>query len=193
MLLSMLFTSLHSLTDEQLMQRVSEAGDDKAYSELYRRHSRRLMGFFYRQMGKDEALASDLTQDAFMRVWSHRQSYGGTTFLPWLFTIAYNLCRNHYRHLNYEQAYAAEATFADEGSDTDLPSQTDTRLFDEALHAELNKLPPPTRLLFSLRFEEELTIPQIAAIIGIPEGTIKSRLHSLTITLRQKLKHYDQL
>ena len=55
---------LASLTDDELMTMVSSKDDDRAYGELYRRHARRLMGFFFRQVGKDEAAAADLVQDA---------------------------------------------------------------------------------------------------------------------------------
>lgn len=76
------FKSLSSLPDEELMRRVSHKGDDGAFDELYHRHARRLMGFFFRQVNRDEALAADLTQDAFMRVWSARANYSGHHFLP---------------------------------------------------------------------------------------------------------------
>jgi RNA polymerase sigma-70 factor (ECF subfamily) len=57
----------------------------------------------------------------------------------------------------------------------------------------LEKLPPESRLLFSLRFEEELAVPQIAEIMAIPEGTVKSRLFALTQSLKQKLNHHDTI
>lgn len=184
----MLFHSLRALTDEQLMARVSGKDDERAYDELYRRHARRLMGFFLRQLGHDEALASDFTQDTFMRVWASRSCYSGSPFRTWLYSIAYNLCKNHYRHLSYEQEYAQEvALTGQEGQDNDFDMKMDRRAFEEALQSELAKLPPTIHLLFSLRFEEELAMSQIAIILGIPEGTVKSRLHNLTLTLRKNL------
>lgn len=197
-----LFKSTGSLTDEQLMARVSGKDDERAYDELYRRHARRLMGFFLRQLNHDEALAADLTQDTFLRVWANRSQYsvsvsaaaplplgggkGEGLFSPWLFRIAYNLCKNRYRHLAYEQAYEQEVKHTEqEAEDNTFDMQIDRDTFDRILQAELTKLPPDKRLLFSLRFEEDLSVPQIATIIGIPEGTVKSRLHSLTKRLRQ--------
>ena len=53
---------LNQLTDEQLMQRVAAKDDDRAFDELYHRHARRVMGFFYRQMNRDEERASDMMQ-----------------------------------------------------------------------------------------------------------------------------------
>jgi RNA polymerase sigma-70 factor (ECF subfamily) len=66
----------------------------------------------------------------------------------------------------------------------------DVDTLDRLLREELQQLPPSSRLLFALRYEEELTVPQIAEIIGVPEGTVKSRLNRLMGHLRQRLTNY---
>ena len=189
MIISHLFKPLSALTDEELMQRVGSKDDDRAYDELYHRHARRLMGFFFRQTGGNETLAADLTQDAFMRVWTARDKFSGASFHTWLLTIGYNLLKNHYRHSEHEKDYESFAMQTqEEAGDNDIIDQLDQQAFDEALSRLLEKMPPESRLLFSLRFEEELTVPQIAVVMAIAEGTVKSRLHILTQTLKQKLK-----
>ena len=189
MIISHLFKPLSAFTDEELMQRVSSKDDDRAYDELYHRHARRLMGFFFRQTGGYEALAADLTQDTFMRVWTARDRFSGSSFHTWLLTIGYNLLKNHYRHGEHKKAYELYALQTqEETSDNNIIAQLDQQAFDQALSRLLEKMPPESRLLFSLRFEEELTVPQIAVIMAVPEGTVKSRLHILTQTLKQKLK-----
>jgi RNA polymerase sigma-70 factor (ECF subfamily) len=55
----------------------------------------------------------------------------------------------------------------------------------------LNDLPAPLHQIFSLHYQEELTIPQIAEIVGVPEGTVKSRLHKTMNIIRKKLKQYE--
>ncbi len=180
--------SLASLSDDDLMTMVSSKDDDRAYGELYRRHARRLMGFFFRQVGKDEAAAADLVQDAFLRLWTSRNKFGGTGFSTWLFTISFNLLRNHYRHDEHRKQYELYSSKQQEvAADAHIIEQIDSRDFDLALQRELEKLTPDGRLLFSLRFEEALTVPQIAEVMAIPEGTVKSRLHALTQTLKQKI------
>ena len=189
MIITHLFKPLSALKDEELMQRVSSKDDDRAYDELYHRHARRLMGFFFRQTGGYETLAADLTQDAFMRVWTARDKFSGFSFHTWLLTIGYNLLKNHYRHSEHEKDYELFAMQTqEEVGDNDIIDQLDQQTFDQALRRLLEKMPPESRLLFSLRFEEELTIPQIAVVMAVPEGTVKSRLHILTQTLKQKLK-----
>lgn len=189
MILSHLFKPLSALTDEELMQRVSSKDDDRAYGELYHRHARRLMGFFYRQTGGNEAQAADLTQDTFMRVWTARDRFSGSSFRTWLLTIGYNLLKNHYRHSEHQRQYELFVVqTAEEVADNNIAEHLDSKAFDQALSRLLEKMPPESRLLFSLRFEEELTIPQIAVVMAIPEGTVKSRLHILTQMLKQKLR-----
>ena len=183
---------LSSFTDEELMQRVSSKDDDRAYSELYHRHARRLMGFFFRQMNGDEALAADLTQDAFLRVWTARDRFSGTSFRTWLLTIGYNLVKNHFRHSGHQREYEQFVVqTGEEVAESNIVEHLDNKAFDQALKQHLEKMPPESRLLFSLRFEEELTVPQIAVVMSVPEGTVKSRLHILTQSLKQKFNYHD--
>lgn len=190
----MFLKPLASLSDEELMQRVSSKDDDRAYDELYHRHARRLMGLFYRQMNGDEALAADLTQDAFMRVWTARDRFSGDNFRTWLLTIGYNLIKNHYRHTEHQKQYELfSKQTGEEGEDNNIIDKMENDAFDQTLRQELEKLPSESRLLFSFRFEEELTVPEIAALMGIPEGTVKSRLYMLTQTLKQKFNQYDYI
>lgn len=185
---------LSSFTDDELMQRVSNKDDDRAYGELYHRHARRLMGLFYRQMDGDEALAADLTQDAFMRVWTSRNRFAGTNFRNWLLSIAYNLVKNYYRHSEHQKEYELFAIqTGEEVADNNIIDKMDNDTFDQTLRQELENLSPESRLLFSFRFEEELTVSEIAALMEIPEGTVKSRLYMLTQTLKQKINQYDHI
>ena len=188
----MFLKSLRSLTDDELMQRVSSKDDDRAYNELYHRHARRLMGFFFRQLGGDEALAAVLTQEAFMRIWMAREKFAGTSFHTWLLTIAYNLAKNHFRHSEHHRQYEQFIMQCQEEiTESNIIQQLEDEAFDQALKQELETMSQESRLLFSLRFEEELTIPQIALVMTLPEGTVKSRLHTLTQTLKQKLNQDD--
>ena len=190
MIITHFFKPLGSLTDDELMQRVSCKDDDRAFDLLYRRHARRLMGFFFRQLDRDEALASDFTQDAFMRVWTARDKFVGTNFRTWLFTIAYNICRNHYRSNAYEAQLLASLD-AEPMDSLQIELELDAALLDKALAQVLSELPAPLHQLFSLHYQEELTIPQVAEIVGIPEGTVKSRLHKTMNIIRKKLKQYE--
>ena len=181
---------LRQLTDEQLMAR-AKAGNDAAFEELYHRYARRLKGFFFLQLGRDEELAADATHDVFLRAYEARNRYQeGKNVSTWLFTIAYNICRNHYRSNAYETQLSATLD-AEPISEEQIEVQLDAAALDEALAQVLSELPPPLHQLFSLHYQEELTIPQVAEIAGIPEGTVKSRLHKTMNIIRKKLKRYE--
>ena len=181
---------LRQLTDEQLMAR-AKAGNDAAFEELYHRYARRLKGFFFLQLGGDEELAADATHDVFLRAYEARNRYQeGKNVSTWLFTIAYNICRNHYRSNAYETLLSATLD-AEPISDEQIEVQLDSAALDDALAQVLSELPPPLHQLFSLHYQEELTIPQVAEIVGIPEGTVKSRLHKTMNIIRKKLKRYE--
>lgn len=181
---------LRQLTDEQLMAR-AKAGNDAAFEELYHRYARRLKGFFFLQLGGDEELAADATHDVFLRTYEARNRYQeGKNVSTWLFSIAYNICRNHYRSNAYETQLLATLD-AEPISDEQIEVQLDAAALDDALAQVLSELPPPLHLLFSLHYQEELTIPQVAEIVGIPEGTVKSRLHKTMNIIRKKLMRYE--
>ena len=186
-------TSLTALTDEQLMSRVGELQDEKAFNELYSRHARRLMGFFLRAFRYDEDEAADACQETFLKVWQAAEQFNPiSAFRPWLYTIAYNLCRSRFRHSEQAERYRSEqlATTADEYTDA-CELQLDNATLLKTLSEVLETLPQESRTLFALRFEEELGIAQVSAILGIPEGTVKSRLHRLLNLLKQQLHDYE--
>lgn len=185
-------TALHAMDDKQLMLEVKR-GDRRAFDTLYHRYARRLQGFFFRQLGGDEERAADAMQDTLLRVFEHRERYvEGSDVGTWVFSIAYNLCKNIYRSNAYEAQYL-QTLDAQPAEESAVEIQMDHERLMEALQQVLDALPPPLRLLFSLRHEEELTIPQIAAILQIPEGTVKSRLHKTMNLIRQQLKHYEHI
>ena len=178
---------LSAQTDEQLMRRAAR-GSDRAFEELYNRHARRLQGFFARRLGEDGDLAADFMHDAFLRLYAARENYHeGRNVRAWLYTIAYNLCKNHLR--NRLIMVADEPNEATTGTDIEL--EMDAAILHDALQETLRRMPEPYAVLFSLHYEEELTVPQVAQITGLPEGTVKSRLHKAMNIIRKELKEYE--
>lgn len=113
------------------MGRVRRTGDEKAFDELYRRYARRLHGFFFRMLGREEQLAADFTQELFLRVWAARGRYEcGRELCPWFFTMAYNLCRNEYRFRNIAVGFAEEVRGGPETYEEQTELRMDVRMFD---------------------------------------------------------------
>lgn len=176
--------------DEELMAQV-KGGSGSAFDELYRRYARKLNGFFFCQLGGDPEQAADAVQDVMLHLYEARSRYKtGENVATWIFTMAYNLCKNQYRHLAHEQDYLAQLD-AEPVTESQVEVQIDRQRLEEALGEVLASLSPPLRMLFSLRYEEDLTVPQIAKIQEIPEGTVKSRLHKTMNIIRYKLKEYE--
>ena len=182
-------TPLRRQTDEALMVAVAR-GHERAFNELYRRYARRLQGFFALRAG-GEVAAADLVQELFLRLWAARASYEpGRPVAPWLFTLAYNLLRNELRHRSVEAEYAGSMAAAGEAVDGLAGVRLDDEAFDRALSAVLEGLPDEARLLFALRYEQGFPLADIATVLAVPLGTVKSRLHRLVQVLHRKLKDY---
>lgn len=181
------------LTDEELMQMVAKDGNEKAFNELYRRYAKRLQGFFYRMYDRNADAAADACQELFLKIWVSAGSYKeDASFKPWLYSIAYNQYKSVCRHLEVETKYANEqVACSEEASENDYDIKLDNEALLEALDDTLKKLPKESRTLFALRYEEELSISQVAEILQIPEGTVKSRIHRLLQTIKQQLKDYE--
>ena len=189
-----LFHNYRRDTDEALMPLIQRK-DERAFDELFLRYARKLQGFFWRRTGGNEAEAADLTQEVFLRVWEKAKRYNPSTNVhTWVFSIAYNLLTDHYRHIGYQEQYTAYVQSSEtEAKDENVSILLDKEQFDKALSEVLTALSETEQLLFDLRFTQELSVAEIAVIIQIPEGTVKSRLHSLTQKLRLKLHQYESI
>lgn len=186
-----LITPVKKLTDGELMLKIRK-GQEKAFEELYRRYARRLQVFFYRMLGGDTELAADFTQEIFERIWKFRDKYTvGEQVSAWIFTMAYNVCRNEYRHREVADKYLWQMADEEEAGDSNIEVHLDEQAFDYALAKVLENLPPEPRMLFALRYEEELTLTEIAEIMHLPVGTVKSRNHYLIALIKQKLHQYE--
>lgn len=168
------------------------------FNRLYREHARRVQGFFLRMTG-DATAAEDLTQELFTRLWEHRDRFDDRqgTFATWMFSVAYNLCKNTYRHGDVVAAWSEETMARNAPGGEILPEAAvspgadaalDRREQKEQLAAAVRSLPDGMREVFLLRYMEELPIGDVARVLGIPEGTVKSRSFTALSILREKMK-----
>ena len=161
------------------------------FRNLYLEHGRRAQGFFMRMMGYDVQLARDMVQDLFTRIWEHRDTFrADASFTTWMFSIAYNMCKNEYRHREIVQTYQEHIinTTTYIVSDTDTLEQQQRR---QMLQEAINALPDNQKPLFLLRYDEELTIPEIARITMLPEGTVKTRLLTALKSVKESMDKYN--
>jgi len=168
--------------DSQLVERCL-SGEEAAWEDLVKLHTRRVYAICYRFTGNDTE-AQDLTQDVFMRVFKSVRSFraGEGSFVVWLSRLTRNLLIDHYRRTKTERVTdSIEDQLPILEEKTAIESRTDSLLAgreaSEALQGALKKLSPELRETVILRDLEELEYREIAQVLQVPEGTVKSRLN----------------
>jgi RNA polymerase sigma-70 factor (ECF subfamily) len=175
--------SISSLdADSSLVSRCL-GGEDAAWEELVRLHSRRVYGLCYRFTGKDSE-AQDLTQEVFLRVFRTLRSFRSDegSFATWLSRLTRNLLIDHYRRTRQdrvtdsieEQLGGLQETA---GAAPPPDSALAGREASELLQAALQRLSPELRETVILRDLQDMEYREIALVLKVPEGTVKSRLN----------------
>jgi RNA polymerase sigma factor (sigma-70 family) len=168
--------------DNQLVERCL-GGEEAAWEDLVKVHTRRVYGICYRFTGSDHE-AQDLTQDVFLRVFRSLKSFRAAegTFSVWLARLARNLLIDHYRRTKLDRAsFSIEEQLPMLEEKTASLGRTEGLLAgreaSEVLQAALQKLSPDLRETVILRDLEDLDYREIAQVLHVPEGTVKSRLN----------------
>ena len=185
-----------SLSDEDLMARVAE-DDDRAFTELVGRFQSRVMNLISRVLN-DRNSADDLAQEVFVRVFVHRRNYRrGSKFSTWIFTIAANLAKNEIRRRVRRRNWFSLDALTEMLNDSvpQLADPTESReagLEREQLQGEVGRaiatVPEKYRLALVLRDIEGLAYEEIAEVLGVPGGTVRSRINRARSMLKRKLQ-----
>jgi RNA polymerase sigma-70 factor (ECF subfamily) len=174
-------------TDVELLREHLAGGSD-AFEVLIRRYSDELFGFLCRFVG-NAAAADDVIQEAFVQVHLAAESFDQSrAFRPWLYTIAANKARDHLRSRARRHEYSLDAAGTDESGTTGAQTidSGEASLSDEAerdeqsaaVRAVVDEMPDHLRLILVLGYFQQLPYAQIADVLEIPVGTVKSRLHA---------------
>jgi RNA polymerase sigma-70 factor (ECF subfamily) len=168
--------------DSELVARCLE-GDESAWEDLVRTYTKRVYSICYRFTGR-ESEAQDLTQEVFFKVFRNVRSFraGEGSFGVWLARLTRNLLIDHYRRSKNERVTASiEEQLPMLEEKAALEGRTEAALAgreaSEALQKALAKLSPELRETVILRDIEGLEYREIAQVLGVPEGTVKSRLN----------------
>jgi RNA polymerase sigma-70 factor (ECF subfamily) len=165
------------------------SGDQAAFGELYHRYKDRMYYYFYRMLGNSSEQANDFLQELFMKLIEKPESFNPAfPFSTWLYSVANNMCKNEYRRREIRKEYqAAEAL--EPKLDHLNDSSVDPEQLLEKIFLTLDQLGEEHRSAFLLRYREGFSIREVAEILELPEGTVKSRLFYAKKLLAGKLEH----
>jgi RNA polymerase sigma-70 factor (ECF subfamily) len=179
------------LTPDSLIEQCL-AGDQSAWEQIVRQNWRKVFNVAYKFVGKHDE-AEDLTQDIFLKIFKALASFDRrANFQTWIISISRNLCIDHYRSVRKERQ-----TIARDVDSNDLqPVATERGPYAQAEHQDLRAqlrqaletLPVTLRTAVVLRDLQELSYQEIADRLGLPEGTVKSRINRGRIELAHQLK-----
>ena len=174
-----------TLPDLDLMRRVQE-GEMVSYNTLVNRYKDRLFNVLYRMLSSEDE-ANDLLQETFLRVWQHKMSYDFRfAFSTWIYTIALNLARNELRRRK-KIKFLDIFDFADKLAAKEEKKDTSANL-KTLLESEMKRLPEKYKTAFLLRDVDNLSYEEIAQVLAVPLGTVKSRVNRARAILRTRLK-----
>lgn len=187
------------VSDEDLASRLA-GGDQDAFETLVRRHHRRVRSLCYRMTGTMNE-AEDLSQEAFLRVYRHRETYQvGRRFRVWLDRICMNVCLTHQERMRRVGPVVRLGDADAQVPASALPGSAQRQ--DPEARAQMNEmmasvkkvtqeLPAPYRAALVLRIFGGLSYQEIAEVLGISMGTVMSRINRARIRVRNQLKDLE--
>lgn len=176
-------------TDEELMSLVFTRGSEQAFEELYNRYYKKLLWFSMRLVGNKEK-AEDIVQDTFIKIIDKPAAFNPMwKFSTWIYTIVNNACLTNMRNEIQRDKLLVENYVP--VHITHLKHSIDVKFIQQKINALYKELSSKEQVVFVLRFEQELSIKEIAAIAQIPEGSVKSCLFYLLKKIAQQLKNYQ--
>jgi len=193
-------TSVEDMDDHQLLA-ATRAGDEAAFWELTRRYRNQITNYVYRMLD-DYDRAVDLAQETFVRVWVNAERYQATySFSTYIYKIAHNLAISELRQRKRRRTIPLPTFFSDKDSeemeveieDRKQVMADDAMIGDErrrAVSRAIASLPEKYRAALVLCDIEERSYEEISDVLGLPVGTVKSRINRARNLLKEKLRDY---
>ena len=167
-------------------------GDQGAWEDIVRQHRRKVFNIAYKFTGRHDE-AEDLTQDIFLKIFKSLHTFDRrANFQTWLVSVSRNLCIDHYRSVRKER----ETIDRDVDAGDLTPASSDTGPYAALEHSDrrallrhaLDELAPTLRSAVMLRDIHELSYQEIAERLGLPEGTVKSRINRGRLELARQIR-----
>ena len=184
-------------TDEMLISRF-QSGDENAYVELVNRYKDKLTNFVFYFL-KDEEHSEDIVQETFIRLYEKKHYYKEIAkFSTWIYTIARNLANTELRKksrtkiMYLSQMNNNKKDYELKSSDPELNKNIENEFLMKEIHAAIDKLPENYKSVIILRDIQGLDYEQISNIIGVPLGTVKSRINRARLQLQVDLMDFKK-
>src|SRR5579884_3839660 len=182
--------------DDTQLVKASQQGDQDAFALLVQRHQRRVFNISLRML-QDYEEASEVTQEAFLAAWQGLSSFRGEArFSTWLYRIAYNCCLKQLELRKREKALQAaiQAEHLLDHTDKDERASMVLEVHDcqNLVREQLSMLPAKYRVVLVLRHLQEMTYEEMAEILTMPIGTIKTHLFRARNLLKERLQTLDR-
>ena len=184
-------------SDEELISRF-QSGDKNAYVELVNRYKDKLTNFVYYLL-KDEELSEDIVQETFIKLYEKKHYYKPVAkFSTWIYTIARNLANTELRKKNrtkimyLSQMKNDRKKYELKSNDQSLNSKLENEYLMDELHIAIDRLPQNYKTAIILRDIQGLNYEEISNIVGVPLGTIKSRINRARLQLQIDLKIFKK-
>lgn len=187
--------------ERSLLRRLRDR-DERAFRELVSAHRDRVYNITFRMLG-NRAEAEDVAQEVFITVFKTIDTFREESkFSTWLYRVAVNHCKNRIKYLVRRKdrdrdeldETNANGTSADSPISAPVPSAPDRALegaqMEKLIQEAIAELEEDQRVVVVLRDVEDLSIEEICEITGLPDGTVKSRLHRARLVLRKKLQRH---
>lgn len=182
-----------SLSDEQLVIAMA-GGDQRAFDQLYGRYSGPLVAYFMRMLWRDREKAEDFVHDLFTKLIHRPELFDPSrSFKTWVYSVANNMCKNEYKKQEIRKNTSNGLDgMVHQPADGTKNTMEDVHhsLFKEAFNEQILELDVKHREVFELRHFEGLSMKEIADVLEINEGTVKSRLFYATKYLAEALKDF---
>jgi RNA polymerase sigma-70 factor (ECF subfamily) len=181
--------------DEQLMRMVAK-GDQHAFDEIYSRYAAKLCYYFTSKLKHDKEKGEDFIHDLFAKLIDRPELFDpNKTFKTWIYSVANNMCINEYKKMavrsNTTNGIAQDLPISSQ--EKSLDDQLQESDFSHQLEEVLNSLEDKHREVFVLRHIDGVSVKEVAEILNINEGTVKSRLFYATKKIAGQLSMYNPL
>ncbi len=182
--------------DDLLLVAASKNGDQDAFAQLVQRYQRRVFNLVYRMLQQYEE-ATEITQETFLAAWQGLPAFRGDARFPtWLYRIAYNCSLKQLelrkRDRALQVALETEQVLEDANNENRANAEIDARDRQALIQEHLSHLPAKYRIVLILRHLQDMTYEEMAEILAIPIGTIKTHLFRARNLLKERLQSLNR-